>query len=168
MLSIRTILHPTDFSSRSVHALELACALARERGARLVLLHVVPAAAPVTGDGDAEKLERAERFQSDLKGYRDEMARKLTRVPVPLPEPGVERLVKEGDVAAVILKLAHETPCDLVVLGTHGRTGELGRLMGSVAEEVSRGASCPVLTVRDPAPEPVGAGGGWREAQATR
>jgi nucleotide-binding universal stress UspA family protein len=164
MLPIRSILHPTDFSSRSVKALELACALARESGARLVLLHVVPAAAPVTGDGDAGELERAERFQSDLKSYRDEMGRKLARVPVPLPEVRVERLVKEGDVAAVIRKLVHETPYDLVVMGTHGRTGELGRLMGSVAEDVSRGASCPVLTVRDPAPATAAS----REVQAAR
>jgi nucleotide-binding universal stress UspA family protein len=152
MLTIRIILHPTDFSSRSVNALEVACALARERGARLVLLHVVPAGTPVTGDGDAGELERAERFQSDLKSYRDEMSRKLARVPVPLPEGRVERLIEEGPVGAVVVRLAHERPCDLIVMGTHGRTGELGRLMGSVAGDVSRGASCPVLTVRDPAP----------------
>jgi nucleotide-binding universal stress UspA family protein len=50
--------------------------------------------------------------------------------------------------------VARERPCDLIVMGTHGRTGLRRRLMGSVAEQVVRGASCPVLTVTLPAPEP--------------
>lgn len=153
MLNIRTILYATDFSSRSANALEVACSLARERGARLILLHVVPATPPVTGAGDAGVLERAERIQCDIQSYRDEMAHKLARVPIPLPEGRVERRVVDGEVGAVIRRMAYETPCDLIVMGTHGHTGELCRLMGSVAEEVTGRASCPVLTVRDPAPE---------------
>ena len=61
--------------------------------------------------------------------------------------------VHEGDPATQIVRVAQETRCDLIVLGTHGRTG-LGRLlMGSVAEQVLRKAPCPVLTVKTPFPE---------------
>src|SRR5262249_5967272 len=59
--------------------------------------------------------------------------------------------VEEGDAAARIVGAAQETRCDLIVMGTHGRTG-LGRaLMGSVAEQVLRTAPCPVVTVKAPA-----------------
>jgi nucleotide-binding universal stress UspA family protein len=163
MLPIRTILHPTDFSSRSVKALELACALARESGARLVLLHVVPAAAPVTGDGDAGELERAERFQSDLKSYRDEMGRKLARVPVPLPEVRVERLVKEGDVAAVIRKLVHETPyAHAHVPRAHPPQGGPDRRLAGQAEPAAQVALRPG---RGPVPAVAAREDGFSEPQ---
>ena len=69
----------------------------------------------------------------------------------------MEYRVQDGDPVVEILEVTREAPCDLIVMGTHGRTG-LGRLlMGSVAEQVLRRASCPVLTVRTPFPEPVSA-----------
>ena len=59
--------------------------------------------------------------------------------------------VEKGDAAPRIVGVAEETRCDLIVMGTHGRTG-LGRvLMGSVAEQVLRTAPCPVVTVKAPA-----------------
>jgi len=58
----------------------------------------------------------------------------------------------EGDVATEILRLAQETGSDLIVMGTHGRTGLARLLMGSVAEQVVRKAPCPVLTVKTPFP----------------
>lgn len=69
------------------------------------------------------------------------------------PEVLVEHRLREGDAAAEILQVADEVGADLIVLGTHGRTG-LGRvLMGSVAEAVLRRARCPVLTLKSPLPE---------------
>jgi nucleotide-binding universal stress UspA family protein len=63
---------------------------------------------------------------------------------------GVEYRVQHGDPAVEILGVAREASCDLIVMGTHGRTG-LGRLlMGSVAEQVVRKAACPVLTIKVP------------------
>jgi nucleotide-binding universal stress UspA family protein len=55
-----------------------------------------------------------------------------------------------GDPIAAILEVAAATGCDLIVMGTHGRTGVTRLVMGSVAEHVSRAARCPVLTVKDP------------------
>ena len=82
----------------------------------------------------------------------------------------VEHLLVQGGAAEEILQVAQERKCDLIVMGTHGRTG-LGRLlMGSVAEQVVRKASCPVLTVKTPQPsmpsheEPIAALGKGAEA----
>ncbi len=76
-------------------------------------------------------------------------ARDQVRMTRPLTHP-VERRLLQGDAAREILGVAKDMKCDLIVLGTHGRTG-LGRLlMGSVAEQVVRHASCPVLTVKMP------------------
>jgi nucleotide-binding universal stress UspA family protein len=140
MLPIRTVLHPTDFSEHSDHAFRFACSVARDYGARLVLVHVVP---PPLVHGEV-----VARRQPD--GYHEQLARELDRLQPRDPETPVERLLKDGDPAAVILRVAEEVPCDLIVMGTHGRTG-LGRLlMGSVAEQVVRRAPCPVLTVKLP------------------
>jgi nucleotide-binding universal stress UspA family protein len=138
MLPIRTILHATDFSDSSNYALEAARALARDYHAHLIALHVEPPPTMVYTDG----------FIPPDLGRRDEFARaELERLP--LPEEA-ERRFEEGDPADAIVRAAEETHADLLVLGTHGRTG-LGRLlMGSVAEKVMRKAPCPVLTVRTP------------------
>jgi nucleotide-binding universal stress UspA family protein len=133
MLSLHTILHPTDFSERSDHAFRYACALARDHGARLIVLHVMPI--PLT---------------DKKRGYREEMAGELDRLAAPDPKIHLKRRLEEGDPVAQILRVAHETGCDLIVLGTHGRTGLDRLLMGSVAEQVLRLASCPVLTVKVP------------------
>ncbi|MBM4067950.1 MAG: universal stress protein [Planctomycetes bacterium] len=150
MTPIRTILHPTDFSQHSEHAFQLACSLARDHGSRLIVLHtqerpvmayagiaMAPPAPPPSAD------ER-QALKKQLRGMHctDSAVR-------------VEHLLVDGDPATAILEIAQEQKCDLIVLGTHGRTG-LGRLlMGSVAEKVLREATCPVLTVK--APPPAGA-----------
>jgi len=143
MLPIRTILHPTDFSDRSGYALHLASALARDYQARLVLLHVL--ARPVIGYGEGVVPPEPEVIREEAKEQLDRLA---------APGAGVvtDRRLAEGEPAEVILHFARETPADLIVMGTHGRTG-LGRLlMGSVAEHVVRKAPCPVLTVTAPFP----------------
>jgi nucleotide-binding universal stress UspA family protein len=135
MLPIGTILHPTDFSERANYAFRLACSLARDRAARLIILHIVPVS-----------------LAEEKRSFGEELAEELNRMEMPDPKVRVERLLEEGDPVTEILRLAREMGCDLIVMGTHGRTG-LGRLlMGSVAEQVVRGASCPVLTVKAPFP----------------
>jgi nucleotide-binding universal stress UspA family protein len=142
MLPIKTILHPTDFSPCSAMALELAGSLARDYRARLVVLHVGRPPLRRLG-GPAPVPPLAEEWG------REELARKLRRLAAPALEPAPEYRVEFADSPADdILRVADEIGSDLVVLGTHGRTG-LGRvLMGSVAEQVVRRAGCPVLTVR--------------------
>jgi nucleotide-binding universal stress UspA family protein len=143
MLPIRTILHPTDFSPQSAHAYQLACALARDYRARLVLLHVHPPEI-VYGEGYV--------LPPDPAVVLKELEQELDHLPPPDPGIRVDRVFKEGDPVTDILATARETGCDLIVMGTHGRTGVGRLLMGSVAEAVLRRAPCPVLTLKAPLP----------------
>jgi nucleotide-binding universal stress UspA family protein len=144
MLAIRSILHPTDFSLYSENAFQLALSLARDYGARLAVVHVAPPPLAVYGDGLYAPLPV--HFDEGLREKLNEVAAKAGEVPL-------EKKLYEGDPATEILHAAREFKSDLIVLGTHGRTG-LGRLlMGSVAEQVVRKAPCPVLTVKVPLPE---------------
>jgi nucleotide-binding universal stress UspA family protein len=146
MLSIQTILHPTDFSARSEYAFRLACALARDHGARLIVLHVVPPPQSVGYD----EMPITSPLSPD---YKKELEDKLRRFMAVDPNLRVAGRLEEGFPADEILRTAQETKADLIVMGTHGRTG-LGRLlMGSVAEQVMRKAACPVLTVKTPVAE---------------
>jgi nucleotide-binding universal stress UspA family protein len=139
---IRTILHPTDYSELSRPAFELACSLARERDAELLICHVAPP--PIIAAGEVV-LE----FPT---GEAEQMTAQLKRVKPDDPQVQVSHLLLRGESAAEIVQLAAEVGADLIVMGTHGRSG-LGRLlMGSVAEAVMRKAPCPVLTVRTPFP----------------
>jgi universal stress protein A len=153
MKPIKTILHPTDFSEHSQLALELAAAIARDQDASLVILHVVPLPAPFTGAGKVAEMEQAERRQRDLLTYHEEMRSRLRRLVALAGDARVEYVFKEGEVARVILRVAEERPCGLIVLGTHGKSGYHRAMLGSVAAEVSHKALCPVLTVKLPVPK---------------
>ena len=141
MLPFKTILHPTDFSEASEHAFQMARGLAQTFSARLILMNIVEP--PVYyGELGANLAPPEEYYQPAA-----ERVKALAESLAPLR---VEPIVVEGLAAAEILRVARETPADLIVIGSHGRTG-LGRvLMGSVAEDVARKASCPVLIVRAP------------------
>jgi nucleotide-binding universal stress UspA family protein len=141
MLAIRRILHPTDFSERSEPAFRLACALARDYRASVLVLHV---ATPFVAYGEGMVSVPPPDF---LEGLRD----RLQKIRPGDPRVLVEHKLIEGDPATEILRTAREAICDLVVMGTHGYTGLSRLLMGSVAEQVLRKASCPVLTVKTPA-----------------
>jgi nucleotide-binding universal stress UspA family protein len=144
VLGIRTILHPTDFSENSQHAFQAACMLARDSQARLLLLHVMmPSAAPLMTGPPPDPLRRIES--------QDALAR------FPWPQPAdtriqVEHRLAEGSPAHEILRLAHAEPCELIVMGSHGRTGLRRVLTGSVAEAVLRAAECAVMIVKTPPP----------------
>lgn len=151
MIRLKTILHPTDFSEHSRYALEVACALAREQAAQVILLHVVPPPAPVSADAPAVK---ARHTEEDVKAYREEMAGLLARARERASWAKVEPVLREGPVAEVIARTVAERPCDLIVMGTHGRSGGRRPVMGSVAAEVTCTAPCPVVTVQLPRPQP--------------
>ena len=152
MLPIRTILHPTDFSDRSENALHFAAALARDYGARLVVVHVMPRPIVAFGEGVVPP---------DPADTLAEAQEQLDRLVVPGGVPPADRrLMESDDAAGTILHAARDLPADLIVLGTHGRSGVARVLLGSVAEQVVRRAPCPVLTVTAPfpaAPNPAGA-----------
>ncbi len=140
MLAIKTILHPTDFSEGSDIAFRLACSLARDYGARLIVLHV---AAPPEGFFYGEGI-----IPLPPKNHREPLHEKLLLVQPRHNGITVEHRLAEGDAVAEILQEAEAEKADVIVMGTHGRTG-VGRLvMGSVAEQVVRRAACPVVTVK--------------------
>lgn len=149
MIRIRNILYPTDFSENSRYALEVACAIGRDQAAGVLLLHVLPRPLPATRINDIPAV-KAEHVEEDRKSYREEMAARLDNLREEAPLAQTESLLREGDAADVITRTAEEAPCDLIVMGTHGWTGDVGRLMGSVTEEVTRKAPCPVVTVKAP------------------
>jgi len=145
MSAQRVILHATDFGSSSTKAFHVAGALARDRQARLLVLHVAPR--PLTTFGGTEGVP-----PQDIEFNLHEAKDRLAAIPPP-PRVPMDTRLEVGEAADMILAVARETSCELVVLGTHGRSGVSRLLMGSVAEQVVRQAPCPVLTLRsEPAP----------------
>ncbi len=137
---MRVILHPTDFSKASVPARRVARSLARDHGARLVVLHVAPVNVYLEGRLAAEF--DPVHYQHSLDAIR----KRLDGPDLCYP---VETLLTRGFETEEILRVAQQVDCDLIVMGTHGRTG-LGRLlMGNTAESVLAKADCPVLVVKN-------------------
>jgi nucleotide-binding universal stress UspA family protein len=145
MFSIRTILHPTDFSEPSTAALQTACDLAQSYRARLIVLHVV--APPLAFYTEYS-------VPPDPAEIKAEDQARLDRLSLPI-NVGCERWLKEGDPATEIVRVAQEVEADVIVMGTHGRTGLERLFLGSVAEHVVRSAPCPVLTVKAMLPRAV-------------
>jgi universal stress protein A len=143
VLRMATILNPTDFSQGAEHAFHLACSLARDHGGRVIVLHV--AELPVVGYGGV----MTPPPEGDWKAIEDQ----LYWVQPPDAIFPIEHRLEEGDPCAEILRVAQESQCDPIVMGTHGRTGLTHLLMGSVAEKVVRKATCPVLVVKTPSPK---------------
>jgi len=131
------ILVATDFSAMSEGSLDVATSLARASGAKLLIVHVEE---PPLAYGGIE-------FDYRPETPREATLRTLKEVvPTDLSVPFEHRLIM-GLPASAILDLAQQEMVDLIVLTTHGRTGLMRVVMGSVAEEVVRKAKCPVLTV---------------------
>jgi nucleotide-binding universal stress UspA family protein len=140
MVPIHTVLYPTDLSELAAPAFQFACALARDQDARVVVLYVVPS--PICHG------EVVARRQPD--GFYEGLWHELRDVRAHGTCPAVEHRLAEGDAVTEIVRTAEEIEADLIVMGTHGRTGLRHLLMGSVAERVLRQAPCPVLTVKCP------------------
>ncbi len=138
-MEINKILFPTDFSHSSDAALALATSLARDTGAKLLIAHVEEP--PVAYGGGEMYYGIPEPLEEDLRKMLKEVTPNDSSVPY-------EHHLVTGDPASAIVRLAKDEDVDLIVMGTHGRTGLLRMLMGSVAEAVVRRAPCPVLTFR--------------------
>jgi nucleotide-binding universal stress UspA family protein len=141
MIRVKKILYATDFSSYSNQAYFHAVALAKNHGASLTILFVYQ---PGFGSGEAPGSEGRDYWRQQLEQIR----------PVDASIP-VHHVFLEGDPATEIVRYAHDALIDLVVMGTHGRTGLERLLMGSVAEKVLRDAPCSVLVVKLPRGIPV-------------
>ena len=149
--SLNRILVPVDFSAHSEKAIRYATTLANKFGARLSLLHVIEDPF-VTGAWQAEVFvpHIPELLNDLISAAETQMAEHKKQ----LAAHGflIETLVITGRPASAIVEEASAGRFDLIVMGTHGRTGLSHALLGSVAERVVQKAPCAVLTVRDPVP----------------
>jgi nucleotide-binding universal stress UspA family protein len=136
-ISFRNILLATDFSETSEKAFNYAVAIARRHGSNISLVHVIP---PESVSFIPELPGERQRYE--VKRQIDSLASRseLNRIPH-------ETVLRAGSVWSVLSAVIHQQDIDLVVLGTHGRSGLKKLVLGSVAEEVVRRAGCPVLTV---------------------
>jgi universal stress protein A len=147
MSQFRRILHASDFSPASRPAFRRALDLARANRAGLTLVHVYSMVIPVMGEGYVGGGQVYDKMIADI---RTDAQRRLGRLVAEARKKGVRAkgLALGGIPHDRIVRAARSTRADLIVLGTHGRTG-FGRLfLGSVAARVVTLAPCPVLTVR--------------------
>ena len=148
MIQLKTILHPTDFSESSGHALDYAVSLAEKCGAKLCVLHVIEEISR-TMYFDMLQAPPLAQLMSDIEAQ----ARKALEGLLP-PEVAekieVEYHIRRGVPFLEAVRCATQIGADMIVCGTHGRTGLKQALFGSVAEKIVRKAPCPVLSVRHP------------------
>ena len=142
MIKIRRILCPIDFSDASHNAVRYAHEFAKGMGAHLVLLNVVEPR-PMAVDMSLSYVPLEEDLEKAAREDLEEIIRSER-------EKGVEvqAEVQIGTPSEIILDRAEELDVNLVILGSHGKTGLSRLLMGSVAESVVRKAKCPVLIVK--------------------
>jgi nucleotide-binding universal stress UspA family protein len=145
MSKVRVILHPSDFSRTSGAAFKKAVDLAREHGARLVIVNVI-APVPNVGDGYLSP-EVREEIEASSRAYGE---RHLAALVGKAKNAGVRArsLVLVGSPHEQILRAARSARADVIVIGTHGRTGLAKLFLGSVASRVVAAARCPVVTIR--------------------
>lgn len=147
MIKLDRILVPTDFSDFSSPALTYGCAIAARFSAELHILHVVPDPAMLVPEAAAFSVESMEAQTDQL---RTESLSTLNSLPADgwSNEKPIVREVRVGPAFMEIIDYAREKDIDLIVIGTHGRSGLMHVLMGSVAERIVRKSPCPVLTVK--------------------
>ena len=141
VFQLRRILVPTDFSKCAEKALQYAVPFARQFGAELILLHVIP---PTVVLQTSEIMlqgvpETTEEAQVGLDELRNSIARDIAST----------AQVRRGSPAPEIVDAAKELDIDVIILSTHGRTGLSHVLLGNTVEKVVRRANCPVLVVRE-------------------
>jgi len=142
----RRILHPSDFSAASNAAFKKAIEMAKASRAELLIVHVINPIVPVAGDGYVSP-----KMYEDLAASTRAWARmQLDRLLVKAKKSGVrgKGVLAEGAAHEQIARIAKTKRADLVVMGTHGRSGFAKLFLGSVAGRVVAAAPCPVLTVK--------------------
>jgi len=142
IMPTKTILFPTDFSTASDAALVHAEALAKQSGARLLIVHVEEP--PLAYGG-------GELYYGIPEPDSERILKMLEDVRPKDPAVPFTHTLTMGDPAGEIVRIATDEQAEMIVLGTHGRTGMVRLLMGSVAEAIVRRAPCPVLVYREAA-----------------
>jgi len=142
------ILVPTDFSKYSDTALKTAIDIAKQFNSKIYLLHVIDKSLQQSFSDYSMNPEVMVRFKSDsFKVANEQLEQEVTRISKS-KKLEVTFGIKEGTPYDVILKEQKANKIDLIVISSHGRTGIMKHLIGSVAEKVMRGAKCPVLLVK--------------------
>ena len=148
MFKVKNILLPTDFSKISLTAAEYAVELATEYKAKLHILNVLEKTPPILAirslDLSREKI--IESIDADAKSQLDECIKKVKK----LGDVEVVSVIRKGIDYEEIIKYSKEKKIDVIVIATHGRTGILHTLLGSVAEKVIRYSKIPVLVTTPP------------------
>ena len=143
MFSAEKVLFPTDFSECSKSVFNYVLSFAEAHNSRLTLLHVV----------EFEQIRRpggGREATGVEKSYLEDRRKDLQAMVGPNPPVKVDFKVKEGHAYQEIIRVAGELDIDIIIMGTHGRTGFEHILIGSVAEKVIRHADRPVLIVKPP------------------
>lgn len=146
MSAIRRILVPVDFSRASARSVAKAIEVARANKAALIVAHVLAPIVPVVGDGYIPPASYGELENAARRAGQRRLDTVLARV----KKAGVKAtgVLVDGLPAEQITRLARKRRADLIVMGTHGRSGLSRILLGSVAQRVLTLAPCPVLTIR--------------------
>jgi len=140
---MQRILIPIDFSDTSMAAAEYGCELAARLGASVTLLNVFSAGIVAMPDAVYSPTEaELDAMSHAARAHLQSLAAKLERERL-----SIECVALEGLASDAICAFAAREHADLIVMGTHGRSGLSHLLLGSVAEHVLRHASCPVLTI---------------------
>ena len=146
MKRIRLIMHPSDFSPASGAAFAKAVDLAKASGAELLVVHVLSTVVPMAGDGYVSP-KLYQELEASNRAYGNQQ---LGALVARAKKAGVRArpLLLEGLAHDRIVRAARARRADMIVIGTHGRTGLAKLFLGSVAGRVVAAARCPVLTVR--------------------
>jgi nucleotide-binding universal stress UspA family protein len=148
MISLKKILCPIDHSDCSKEALKYAVSFAMKDEAKLYLLHIIDVRS------FSEGLEAMSQQIPDEETLEQLRTKLLDCIPEEIRDDmDVEAIVIQGIPFAEIISAAREKEIDMIVIGSHGRTGISHMMLGSVSEKVVRKAHCPVLTVRQPGHE---------------
>jgi nucleotide-binding universal stress UspA family protein len=141
-LSFRKILIAVDDDPVSVRAADVASELARALGGEVALIHVNDIVVAYAGDTGIPRKDLIAQTELEGKRLLSGFRQRLSLAPSTL------EFVEVGTPATAITRAAKDWPADLIVIGSHGRSGMRRAMLGSVAEGVMRNAPCPVLVVR--------------------
>lgn len=149
MKPFQRLMVPVDFSAYSAEAVRVAADIARRYDASLTLVHVYDPLVYALPDGFV--LFTQPQLEKLFEALEGQLA-SAKALAVDAGAPRVETKLLQGFVAGQIADFAARGEYDLIVMGTHGRTGMKHLMLGSIAENVVRSAACPVLTVKKPSP----------------
>ncbi len=147
MIHLSRILCPTDYSATSDNAVRYAVEFARKVGAHVRFVHILSAGTPPEKTVDAPELPVVEQEEDDA------LPEQFSRLLMAEKKKGLNADIRilKGEAPKVIAEQAHSWGADLIIMGSHGRTGLQRLIMGSVAEEVFRSSDIPVLLVKEQA-----------------